>query len=94
MGIGIINAETSFRVNPINPFNSGGTSFLSSVNRGLGAVLKLEGSAYNPAVPLSNLTNGANSLGEKYTVSTPTAQYNANVNFGFREAAKFAGDCQ
>ncbi|MGH9374959.1 MAG: RHS repeat-associated core domain-containing protein [Terriglobia bacterium] len=94
VGVGIINAETSFKGNANDPFNSGGSNFYSSTDRGLAVVVKLESNAYNLAVPLSNLTNGANSLGEKYTTTTPTSQYNTNINFGFRKAAKSAGVCQ
>jgi RHS repeat-associated protein len=95
VGVGIINAETSFwNGNPNNPFNSGGTTFQSSLNRGLGTVVKLENNSFSLGAPLSNLTTGENSLGQQYTNTTKTADYNAGVNSGFRRLARSQGQCQ
>ena len=97
LGVGMINAENSLTGNSENPFNcppGGGGPFSRSTACAVGVVVKLEKHAYNPAVPLSNLTNKANSLGQQYTTTTSTGPYNENVNSGFRKVAKSAGQCK
>jgi RHS repeat-associated protein len=68
LAVGIIGGETSFgnnglsTRNTMDPFSSGGSSFQSSLARGLGTIVKLENHTYTDDTPVSGLFNGQNDL--------------------------------
>jgi hypothetical protein len=102
LAVGIMGAETSMgnatlsSRNIQDPFSSGGTSFASSLSRGLGTVTKLENSTLSDSTPLTALIDQNNTLDEAYEGDSPAIRqaWLNHVNSWYRKLAKFLGLCQ
>lgn len=105
LALGIIGAETSF--NPtargrVDPFSSGGTSFSSSLSRGLATIVKIQYATYSNSTPLAALWDANNPLpvrkgviGQQYVADgTGPTTWKAGVQTWFRKFARFIGKCK